>query len=324
MTTRTQMRAIGPALDPRIVELSGETLVELLERAAVRTPESEALVIRRGMADERWSYQELADRSTRVAGTLHRLGVRHGDRVITWSQNDPWLVAAYFAAWRLGAMIVPLDLRMQTDVAVRIGARTRAVASAGRSRGRPSSGRGPGRALVSVSAAGLDPGDPPADDPTSDEPSGLAPSEVGPGSIAEIVFTSGTTSDPKGVVLTHGQIVHTARAIAQTGRGPKPDRGLGIIPLSHMYGQSVPLFMGLMSGSTLVFVHALTPTAIGSTMQRERITGLTLVPQLDVLLHGIESEAARRSGRARPAATGAANRAMAAIRSATATLPVGA
>lgn len=114
----------GPVLDPRIVELSGETLVALLERAAARTPDAISLLIRRGMVDERWTYRQLAERSTQLAGTLQAAEVRHRDRVLTWSQNDPWLVAAYFAVWRLGAIIVPLDLRMQTDVAVRIGTRT--------------------------------------------------------------------------------------------------------------------------------------------------------------------------------------------------------
>ena len=116
----------GPPLEPRIKELSGETLNELLDRAVARTPESTALVIRRDLRDERWSYQQLAAVVARVATRLRAAGVGPGDRVLTWSQNDPWLVAAYFAVWRLGAVIVPLDLRMQTDVAIRIGRRARA------------------------------------------------------------------------------------------------------------------------------------------------------------------------------------------------------
>ena len=301
MSAPTRTHAEGPPLDPRIADLSGATLVELLERAAARTPRSVALVIRRGMAEERWSYQVLAERSTQVAGTLQRSGVRHGDRVLTWSQNDPWLVAAYFATWRLGAIIVPLDLRMQTDVAVRIGARTRPSLLLAGPEVPPEAAAALGVPVVSVSAEGLQPGGSGPNDTTGPDEAARpdpSPTHVAPDTIAEILFTSGTTSDPKGVVLTHGQIVHTARAISQTGMGTSPERGLGIIPLSHMYGQSVPLLMGLMSGSTLVFLHALTPKAIGSTMRRERITAVTLVPQImDVLMQGIESEA-RHSGRA--------------------------
>ena len=87
--------------------------------------------------------------------------------------------------------------------------------------------------------------------------------------------------------------------------GPAPDRGLGIIPLSHMYGQIVPLFLCLISGSTLVFAHALTPTGIGATLRREHITAITAVPQLaQLLLDGIEAEATRQGRRASCSAPG--------------------
>jgi long-chain acyl-CoA synthetase len=289
MDART-VSARGPELEPHIKALSGETLVELLDRAVARTPESQAMVIRRGMVDERWSYRHLAEVVERVARTLREAGVGPGDRVLTWSQNDPWLVAAYFAVWRLGAIIVPLDLRMQTDVAVRIGRRARAtILLAG-----PDVDRAVAAELdvpiLAVDEAGLDP---------IDRRSELVPAypEVEHSDIAEVIFTSGTTSDPKGVVLTHAQIVHTARALAQTSMGSRPDRALGIVPLSHMYGQTVLLLTGFMGGSTLVFLQALTPKAMTAAMQRERITVVTLAPQLiSILLQSIEAEA-RRSGR---------------------------
>ena len=96
----------GPPLEARSRDLSGETLNELLDRAIARTPDAIALVIRRGLRDERWSYRRLAQVVERVAATLVRAGVEPGDRVLTWSQNDPWLVAAYFAVWRRGAVVV--------------------------------------------------------------------------------------------------------------------------------------------------------------------------------------------------------------------------
>lgn len=290
MTSETT--AIGPALDPGVAALSGETLVELLARATSRTPGSVAMVIRRGMADERWSYRQLSERVERMARNLQRAGVGPGDRVLTWSQNDPWLVAAYFAVWRAGAVIVPLDLRMQTDVAVRIGTRTDPVLLLAGHDVNPSAAAALGVPVLSVDEAGLDPDSASADPAESPQPF----PRVAGGDIAEVIFTSGTTSDPKGVVLTHGQIVHTARAIIQTGRGKRPDRALAIIPMSHMYGQTVPLLAGFMSGSSLVFLQALTPKVINSTMQRERITAVTLAPQLiSILLQSVESEA-RRSG----------------------------
>ena len=90
--------------------------------------------------------------------------------------------------------------------------------------------------------------------------------------------------------------MHTARAITQTGRGKRPDRALAIVSMSHMYGQTVPLLAGFMTGSTLVFLQALTPKVMTATMQRERITAITLAPQvISILLQSVENEA-RRSG----------------------------
>jgi long-subunit acyl-CoA synthetase (AMP-forming) len=280
----------GPPLEPRVRELSGETLPGLLDRAVARSPDAIALVIRRDLRDERWSYRQLAAVVERVADRLRAAGVHAGDRVLTWSQNDPWLVAAYFAVWRVGAVIVPLDLRMQTDVAIRIGRLARAsVLLAGVDVDRALA------AELDVPILGMD--EVSLDPKASRDRPPSAGQLVASGDLAEIIFTSGTTSDPKGVMLTHGQIVHSARAIAQTAMGSRPDRGLAVAPLSHMYGQTVPLLMGFMGGSTLVFLNTLSPKALVATMRRERITAITLTPHLmKILLQGLEAEA-RRSGR---------------------------
>jgi long-chain acyl-CoA synthetase len=282
----------GPPLDPRIVELTGGTVVELFDRAVARTPGHIAVALRRGSVDERWTYRELHARSLGLSAALVGRGVRPGDRVVTWGPNDPWLVAALFAAWRVGGVVVPLDLRMMEDVVERIAARTEPVlVLAGEAQA------GAAARIIGVPVVRLvaepDPGASVGDAVAAPDPSAFAP--VTPGMLAEIVCTSGTTSDPKGVCLTHGQLLHNARVIAQTGIGPGPERGLAIIPFSHMYGQMVPLFLGLISGSTLVFLHAVTASSVAETLRRERITALTTIPQLTrLLLDAVEAGAARR------------------------------
>ncbi len=289
----------GPPLEARFRELSGETLNELLERAVARTPDRIALVIRRDLRDERWSYRQLAQTAERVAVRLQAAGVTAGTPVLTWSQNDPWLVAAYFAVWRLGAIIVPLDLRMQTDVAIRIGRKARASILLAGPDVEAALAAELEVPILRLDEAGLEPFG-------AEQDPAPPPAAVTSEDLAEVIFTSGTTSDPKGVMLTHGQLIHSARAIAQTAMGGRPDRGLAIAPLSHMFGQVVPLLMGFISGSTLVFLHALSPKAMFTTMRRERITVITLSPQfMSNLLRGIEAEA-RRSGREASLARGRA------------------
>jgi len=115
---------VGPDVPEWARRRTGETLTELFERAVERHAGSVAITIARGRRVERWTYRQLGDAALDATRSLWAAGVRPGDRVVTWSPNDPWLVAAYFGAWRLGAAIVPLDVRMAPDVAVRIAART--------------------------------------------------------------------------------------------------------------------------------------------------------------------------------------------------------
>jgi long-chain acyl-CoA synthetase len=264
---------------------TGETLVELLELAVGRTPQATVMSIARGRRRERWTYRQLLATSRRAASAMAARGVAPGDRIVTWSANDPWLVVAYFAAWRLGAAIVPLDFRMAPDVAIRIASRTRprlVLAGAGIP---DEDVAALGVPVVLLAPAGLDP------TPEDGEPDLPPPPDSS--AIAEILFTSGTTSDPKGVVLSHAALVHNARAVLCSA-GDEAELALSLIPLSHMYGQIVPLFHGLVTGSQLTFLPSLTPAVLFETLRRERITAITAVPQiLQVLVDAIDGEARR-------------------------------
>ena len=272
----------GPSVAANIATRSGETLVELLDLAVARNPGVPVFVMPHGSGLERWTYDELNKASLQVAATLSAHGVTAGDRVVTWAANDPWLVAAYFAVWRLGAVIVPLDLRMAPEVAVRIGRAAEPVLTLAGPDVAASSAAALGVPVMGIDAATL-----------TAEPLGRLPSSPSSSDLAEVLFTSGTTSDPKGVTLTHGQLIHSARTIAMTA-GLRRERALALLPLSHMYGQIVPLFYGLMCGCQLTFLPSLTPSALLTAMKRDRITVLTAVPALlRLLMDGVEAEALR-------------------------------
>jgi long-chain acyl-CoA synthetase len=272
----------GPPVAAGIATRSGETLVELLDLAVARNPGDTVFVMPRGSGLEHWTYHELNKASIQVAATLSAHGVTAGDRVVTWAANDPWLVAAYFAVWRLGAVIVPLDLRMAPEVAVRIGRAAQPVLTLAGPDVAASAAAPLGVPVMGIDAATL-----------TAEPLGQLPSPPSSSDLAEVLFTSGTTSDPKGVTLTHGQLIHSARTIAMTA-GVRRERALALLPLSHMYGQIVPLFYGLMCGCQLTFLPSLTPSALLTAMKRDRITVLTAVPALlRLLMDGVEAEALR-------------------------------
>src|SRR5512132_3077560 len=98
-----------------------DSLVDLIEDAAVRYAGREQMALR---TDEglqlRWSARDISYHSKLVAWRLRELGVKSGDRLLTWSPSTPALPAVYFGAMRAGAVIVPLDLRMAPDVVQRI------------------------------------------------------------------------------------------------------------------------------------------------------------------------------------------------------------
>jgi long-chain acyl-CoA synthetase len=289
----------GPALPTWIRAATGETLVELLERAVARSADKVALVMRDGDAVERWTYRELAEKTGRVAGTLERLGVGPGVRVVTWAPNDPWIVAAYFAIWQLGAVVVPLDLRMSPDVAARIGRAAGASLLLAGTSVSVEEAESLDVPVVRVTHEALDPagGDEAAPAPGTGGRSvdGEPRVVVTPDMLAEILFTSGTTSDPKGVMITHGQMIHNARIITLTAGGLRHERALALIPLSHAYGQMVPLFYGLISGSQATYLAAMTPARLIDALHRDQVTAITVVPQfLELIMARIEGEAKRQ------------------------------
>jgi long-chain acyl-CoA synthetase len=115
--------------------------------------------------------------------------------------------------------------------------------------------------------------------------------------MAELVFTSGTTGNPKGVILSHGNIVANAR-MAATAAPPTPQhRVLSILPLSHMFEQTAGLNTPLSGGASLTYVGSLRPDVIFEAMSQNHITNMGCVPQvLQLFRDGIEREA-RKQGR---------------------------
>lgn len=256
-----------------------ETLVDLLNTAAERHGDAPALSIHAGLRDRSWDYQGLR-RSVGAAARYFRddLGLPPGTPVVVWAPNSPQLVAAYFGAMMARVVLVPLDPLSTQDFLARVVEKTNAAALI---TGVAMTGTPPVR-TVSLNEIPFDTEAPePADAP-------------GPGDIAEIVFTSGTTGRPKGVVLTHQNIVANVRS----ARLLVPQRRyevLSILPLSHMLEQTVGLYVPLLLGSTIHYAVSRQPPVLLKAMQRYHINSLVVVPQvLELMLHGIEREVERR------------------------------
>ena len=117
---------------------------------------------------------------------------------------------------------------------------------------------------------------------------------VSPSDISDIIFTSGTTADPKGVMLTHGNILETIAAFAQMV-SPRHQRAVSILPLAHLFEQAPVLFYATSIGAEVVYVRSRNPRVIFEALRELRVTVMVLTPQiLELFWNALAREIERR------------------------------
>jgi len=103
-----------------------DTIVSLLQEAKARFGPRTALVTQKEYRTERWSYRQLWEVSGRVAANVESRGINKGDRVVVLAPNSPYWVAVYFGCLRVGAVLVPLDVRSHAEFVGKVVAQTQA------------------------------------------------------------------------------------------------------------------------------------------------------------------------------------------------------
>ena len=262
------------------------TLVDFLQSRARRYGPRDALLFKPGFRFLRWSYSNLWSESGQVASLLQSRGLSKGDQVLLWGPNSPQWVLAFLGCVRAGVVVVPLDLRSAPDYVSRVVART-SLRLAFTSRYTPK-----GEADLGVPEVALEDLESAIFDLPEPEPVDIQPDD-----LVEIMFTSGTTGDPKGVTLTHRNLTANIEGVTQYVACDTSSRLLSILPLSHMYEQMGGLLAVLHFGASVTYPTSRQPAVLSRTMRERRITTLLLVPQgLELLMNGIEREV-RRQGR---------------------------
>ena len=243
-------------------------------------------------SNERWTYRELNRRSRIVAWRLRALGLKPGDRLLVWTPSSPAVPALYFGAMRAGAALVPLDLRMSPGAIERIVARADArhlILGTGRDTPDPADARLEHfpHSIVERLA-----GEPDRSFPADWEIQVNAWPRPQGNDIAEIIFTSGTTGEPKGVVLTHANLIGTLDA-AHNLIPEQEHRAVSLLPLSHLLEQVALVFYAMSVGADILYVRSRNPRVIFESIRDHRTTSLVLVPQvMDLFWAAIEREVA--------------------------------
>jgi len=275
------------------------TLLDLLDAAFARYADRPSVRMWRddGSRDT-WTYAEL-DRRSRIAAwrLRHDLGLAVGDRILTWSPSGPELPAAYFGAMRAGLILVPLDLRMSADAIQAIVRRAeprRLILGTGQDAPDPAAvGLGD---FPTTTVAGLV-----ADLPSPDDEVNALAEVAGwprpsPGDVWDLIFTSGTTGTPKGVMVAHDNLLATMEAINRV-IPPLDHRVVSVLPLSHLFEQAIGLIYALSVGADILYVRSRNPRVLFAALQAHRVTSMIVVPQvLDLFWSAVEREA-ERSGR---------------------------
>ncbi|HKD80395.1 MAG TPA: AMP-binding protein [Candidatus Angelobacter sp.] len=235
-----------------------------------------AYVHRRGLRTLRWSYQQLAQLAFRFARELEARGIGKGHRVLLWGDNCAEWIAAFFGCMLRGVVAVPMDRIASPAFAQRVAADVNAKLVVCSSALTAHAGERPFLELEMLSDYVRR---------RSAEP--YPPQDISRDDTAQVVFTSGTTAEPRGVVLTHGNILASVDPIERefpkyrrSERIFHPVRFLELLPLSHVFGQTMGMFIPTLIGGTVHFQESFKPTDIITTIKRERISVLVAVPRV--------------------------------------------
>ncbi len=247
------------------------TLLDLIPR--LQGQAGEAVRFDDGLRTRILSYPDLWRRIASFACHLSERGIRKGDRLLLWGENGPEWVIVFWSCVSQGIQVVPVDStsspalveRIQDQVQARLLVHGREVH--------------PETSVERLSFRDL---------AALNTPSETLPQvRLEPDDPVEIVFTSGTTGSPKGVIHRHRNICANltpfAREIARYRKYAKPFqpvRFLNLLPLSHMFGQSAGLFIPVILGGSVVFTTELHPASILDCIRRHRVSVLVSVPRV--------------------------------------------
>ena len=253
-------------------------VAHFLEASARHQPAQPALVF----GDRRWTYAELDREAGRVAAGLARLGVRPGDRVCLHLANRPEFVLAYYGCQKLGVTPVALNVTYVRDELAYIVRDSEAVAilsGAPFSAQLPEPGETPS---VRVRVGSGEPGATAFEALPADPP--LRAVDAERDDVAAVLYTSATTGRPKGVMLTHANVVSNTYATVHHLGMTREDRGLCALPLFHCFGQNFIMNALVAAGGTLVLQERFVPADFLAAVARDRISILYAVPTMYILL----------------------------------------
>lgn len=253
--------------------MAGASIADYLGRFAQLGDET-AYAERAGYRISRWTYAEITATALQFARELKARGMRKGDRVLLWGPNSGAWVSVFFGCAHQGVIVVPMDDAANADFARRVFDQVQAKLMICSREHAP--GDLPVLLLEELRAS-----------VARHSPLPLAAENVHPSDALQIVFTSGTTAEPKGVVISHQNVLSNVapleeqiRPYLKYERFVHPIRFLNLLPLSHVFGQFLGIYLPSLLRSTVHFQDSFKPAELMKTIRQERISVLVAVPRV--------------------------------------------
>ncbi|WNG49758.1 AMP-binding protein [Archangium minus] len=277
MEEETKRRTVIPA---------NRDLLEMLEASVNAWRHRVAFRYAANEKEERLTYGEVNRYANRVGSFLMKEGVKRGERVMILSENRPEWPVSYFGILRAGATAVPVDSSLTEAEVVNIARRSEAKVlllsekAAEELPGLEAALTGAGLSTRVVSFAEAMSGDP------------AYPDNIGPvrrtaaaDDVASLIFTSGTTGTPKGVMLTHRNFASLIAKLAGAFNVGVGDAVLSVLPLHHTFEFSAGFLTPFSRGTEITYIDELTSDRLGEVFETGRVTAMIGVPALWQLLH---------------------------------------
>jgi long-chain acyl-CoA synthetase len=271
-------------------------------------PQNVALEIQRRDKVESYTYAEARRMAESIGAWLAKSELQSGARVAILADNHPRWVAAFLGAVAAGCTAVPLDTALHSDQIAtllrdsgssllfcdvkHLATAAEAIASL------------PIK-IVLTNPAELKGGSTSVNPVTdldsifTSGSSGFKPAAVASDHVASLLYTSGTTSDPKGVMLTHANLMGEVESVFRWAHVGPTDAVLGVLPLFHVLSQMANLMLPLVKGARVVYLETLNTTELLRALNERQITIFAVVPQFFYLIHErIFKEVAKRGAAA--------------------------
>ncbi len=227
-----------------------------------------AIIYKTGFRTFTYSYKELYDNILKTQTLFESQGLKKGDKILLWGFNGPSWITVFLAAARSGITIVPVDFMALSEYVANLQKVVKAKAIFHSEFKIP-----PSLGIKEVVLEHLD---------HILEP--LQPSskntDVNDTDLLEIIFTSGTTGDPKGVMLTHKNLISNITAVKKVIHITSDQTFLSLLPLSHLFEQNPGFLSPISEGCTIIYIRGLKPTLIFKTLEEVRVTNIIAVPRL--------------------------------------------